>query len=166
MVLPVLAPVLAALASNGLGIVADAVTKKGQQYVEDKLGIDLSQKPTPEAIAQWQEAAQAHKKDLMKMAYDDTANARAMQVEAIRHGDKFSKRFVYYFAGFWSVAAVLYIAFITFGAIPEANVRFADTILGFILGTIIATIIQFFFGSSQGSKDKEEALEVIAGSKK
>jgi hypothetical protein len=166
MVLPVLAPILAALAGNGLGIVADAVTKKGQQYVEDKLGIDLSQKPTPEAIAQWQAAAQAHKQELMKMAYDDTANARAMQVEAIKSGDKFTKRFVYYFAGFWSVAAVLYIAFITFGAIPEANVRFADTILGFILGTIIATIIQFFYGSSQGSKDKEEALEVIAGSKK
>ena len=166
MVLPVLAPVLAALASNGLGIVADAVTKKGQKVVEDALGIDLTQKPTPEAIAVWQAAAQSHEKELMQMVFSDRANARDMQVQTMKHGDKFSKRFVYYFAGFWSVAAVLYIAFITFGAIPEANVRFADTILGFILGTIIATIIQFFFGSSQGSKDKEEALEVIAGSKK
>ena len=166
MIAPLLAPVLAALASNGLGIVADAVTKKGQQYVEQTLGVDLSQKPTPDVIAEWQAAAQSHEKELMQMVFADRADARAMQVQAIKHGDKFSKRFVYYFAGFWSVAAVLYIAFITFGAIPEANVRFADTILGFILGTIIATIIQFFFGSSQGSKDKEEALEVIAGAKK
>ena len=166
MVLPILAPVLAALASNGLGIVADAVTKKGTQYVEDKLGIDLSQKPTPETIAQWQDAARAHEKELLQMVYADTADARAMQVQALKQGDKLSKRFVYYFATFWSVAAALYIAFITFGEIPEANIRFADTILGFILGTIIATIVQFFFGSSQGSKDKEETLEVIAGSKK
>jgi len=166
MVLPLLAPLLATLASNGLGIVADAVTKKGKQVVEQTLGVELDDNPSAEVLAQWQAAAQVHKQELLKMAYDDTANARAMQVEAIKSGDKFTKRFVYYFAGFWSVAAVLYIAFITFGAIPEANVRFADTILGFILGTIIATIIQFFYGSSQGSKDKEEALEVIAGSKK
>jgi hypothetical protein len=166
MVLPLLAPLLATLASNGLGIVADAVTKKGQQYVEDKLGIDLSQKPTTEALAQWRQAAQAHERELIQMAYADTADARAMQVEALKQGDYLSKRFIYYFATFWSVAAALYIAFITFGDIPESNVRFADTILGFILGTIIATIVQFFFGSSQGSKDKEHALEVIAGGKK
>jgi uncharacterized membrane protein YjjP (DUF1212 family) len=100
------------------------------------------------------------------MVFEDRANARAMQGEALRQSDLFSKRFVYYFATFWSIASALYIAFITFGDIPEANVRFADTILGFILGTIIATIVQFFFGSSQGSKDKEHALEVIAGGKK
>jgi hypothetical protein len=166
MVLPLLAPLLATLAGNGLGIVADAVTKKGQQYVEEKLGIDLTQKPTPEALAQWQEAARAHEKELISMVFEDRSNARAMQVAALGQGDNFSKRFVYYFATFWSITSALYIAFITFGDIPEANVRFADTILGFILGTIIATIVQFFFGSSQGSKDKEHALEVIAGGKK
>lgn len=166
MIMPLLAPLLATLAGNGLGIVADAVTKKGQQYVEDKLGIDLSQKPDAKVLAQWQEAARAHEKELISMVFADRANARAMQVEAFKQGDYLAKRFVYYFATFWSLSATLYIAFITFGDIPEANVRFADTILGFILGTIIATIVQFFFGSSQGSKDKEQALEVIASTKK
>jgi len=166
MVLPLLAPLLATLASNGLGMVADAVTKKGQEYVEDKLGIDLSQKPTPATLTQWQSAAKEHEKDLLQMILSDKANARAMQVEALKQGDHLSKRFVYYFATFWSITSALYIAFITFGSIPEANVRFADTILGFILGTIIATIVQFFFGSSQGSKDKEQALEELATTKK
>jgi len=54
MILPLLAPLLATLATNGLGMVADAVTKKGQQYVEEKLGIDLTQDPSPEVLAQWQ----------------------------------------------------------------------------------------------------------------
>jgi len=166
MVMPLLAPLLATLASNGLGIVADAVTKKGKQVVEQTLGVELTDDPSAELVAQWQESARAHRKELLEMAYADTANARAMQVEAIKHGDKFSKRFIYYFAAFWSVGAALYIAFITFGSIPESNIRFADTILGFILGTIIATIIQFFFGSSQGSKDKEEALEAVVTTKK
>lgn len=161
MILPLLAPLLATLAGNGLGIVADAITKKGQQFVEDKLGIDLSQDPDPEVISQWKDAAQQHERALLEMVFEDRANARNMQVEALRQDDLLSKRFVYYFAAFWSITAAIYIAFITFGDIPESNVRFADTILGFILGTVIATIIQFFFGSSVGSKEKDSALEAM-----
>jgi hypothetical protein len=159
MVLPLLAPLLATLAGNGLGIVADAVTKKGKEYVEDKLGIDLSQDASPAALEQWKAAALAHEKDLISMVFEDRANARAMQVAALGQNDPFAKRFVYYFATFWSISAALYIGFITFGSIPEENVRFADTILGFLLGTIVATIVQFFFGSSDGSKQKDASLE-------
>ena len=162
MILPLLAPLLATLAGNGMGIVADAITKKGKEYVEDKLGVDLSQEPSPEVLAQWQAAARDHEKELVSMVFEDRANARAMQATALQQSDLFSKRFVYYFAWFWAVIASTYIAFITFGDIPEANVRFADTILGFILGTVIATIVQFFFGSSDSSKQKDGALESLA----
>lgn len=156
MILPILAPLLATLAANGLGIVADAVTKKGKEFVEEKLGVDLSQEPTPEAVANWKLAAQQHEKELLQMAYGDVANARNMQVEALRQEDVFSKRFIYIFASFWSLFAAGYIGFITFGHIPEDNQRFADTILGFLLGTVVATILQFFFGSSVGSKEKDK----------
>jgi hypothetical protein len=156
MILPLLAPLLATLASNGLGMVADAVTKKGKEFVEEKLGIDLTQDPTPETVANWKLAAQQHEKELLQMAYGDTANARNMQVEALRQDDVFAKRFIYVFATFWSIFAASYIGFITFGHIPEDNQRFADTILGFLLGTVVATILQFFFGSSMGSKEKDK----------
>jgi hypothetical protein len=156
MILPLLAPLLATLASNGLGMVADAVTKKGKEFVEEKLGIDLTQDPTPETVANWKLAAQQHEKELLQMAYGDTANARNMQVEALRQDDLFAKRFIYVFATFWSIFAASYIGFITFGHIPEDNQRFADTILGFLLGTVVATILQFFFGSSMGSKEKDK----------
>jgi hypothetical protein len=156
MILPLLAPLLATLASNGLGMVADAVTKKGKEFVEERLGIDLTQDPSPETIANWKLAAQQHEKELLQMAYGDVANARNMQVEALRQDDLFSKRFIYIFATFWSVFAASYIGFITFGHIPEDNQRFADTILGFLLGTVVATILQFFFGSSMGSKEKDK----------
>jgi hypothetical protein len=55
--------------------------------------------------------------------------------------------------------AVVYIFLITFTNIPETNVRFADTILGFLLGTVVATILNFFLGSSAGSKAKQEVIE-------
>jgi len=155
MVLPLLAPILATLAANGLGIVADAVTKKGKEFVEEKLGVELTPDPSPEAVQNWKIAAQEHQRELLAMAYGDVANARNMQIEALRQDDMFSKRFIYIFAAFWSIFASCYIAFITFGTIPVDNQRFADTILGFLLGTVVATILQFFFGSSMGSKKKD-----------
>lgn len=95
---------------------------------------------------------------ITELEFADIANARAMQVAALGQDDKFSKRFVYWFAAFWSLSACAYIAFITFGEIPANNVRFADTILGFVLGTLIATIIQFFYGSSRSSSGKTEVM--------
>lgn len=158
MILPVLAPLLATLASNGLGIVADAVTKKGKEFVEEKLGVELHPNLSDHDIEQLKLAAKEHERELIAMAYGDTANARAMQVAALQQDDLFSKRFIYVFATFWSLFAAGYIGFITFGTIPEDNQRFADTILGFLLGTVVATILQFFFGSSLGSKKKDKEM--------
>jgi hypothetical protein len=75
--------------------------------------------------------------------------------------DNFIKQFPIWLAICWSIAAILYIGFITFGSIPPDNVRFADTILGFMLGTVVATIINFYFGSSAGSKAKTEELNTL-----
>lgn len=92
----------------------------------------------------------------------DVQSARNMQVEALKQEDVFSKRYVYYLASFWSIVAMVYIFMITFMTIPEANVRFADTVLGFLLGTIIATVIQYFLGSSKGSADKTVQIQGLS----
>ena len=96
--------------------------------------------------------------EIEKLEFADIANARHMQEMALAQADVFAKRFVYYFASFWSIAACAYIVGITFGYVPPANQRFADTILGFILGTIIATIINFFYGTSRSSQGKDMSL--------
>lgn len=100
--------------------------------------------------------------ELERLAYGDTANAREMQKVALAQEDLFSKRFVYYFASFWSVMSSLYIGWITFGTIPEANIRFADTCLGFILGTLVASIVTYFFGSTRGSDHKNTTIADLA----
>lgn len=97
----------------------------------------------------------------LKLDYDNTNNARSMQVEALKQDDIFSKRYVYYLATFWSLVAFIYIFLITFINIPQNNIRFADTVLGFLLGTIVATIINFFFGSSKGSTDKQDIINQL-----
>lgn len=71
----------------------------------------------------------------------------------------FHKHFQHYL-GIGSVSlGFLYIFLVTFIPIPVQNVRFADTVLGVVIGTIITTVYQYFFGSSQGSVDKQKALE-------
>jgi len=95
--------------------------------------------------------------DILSMAalhLENTKDARAMQTAALSQDDIFSKRFVYYLATFWSITGALYLFLATFTTV--VNPKMADTVLGFLLGTIVATIITFFFGSSQGSKDKDK----------
>lgn len=69
--------------------------------------------------------------------------------------------FIHIFAAIWSVFAMSYVWAITFGAVPVSGTRFADTALGFILGTIIATIIGYFYGSSKSSKDKDAVIQAM-----
>lgn len=88
----------------------------------------------------------------------NTKSAREMQVAALQQTDKFSKRFAYYLASFWSIIGSGYI--ITATWFPVVNEKVADTVLGFLLGTIVATIINYFFGSSKGSKDKQDLLNL------
>lgn len=160
---PLLAGIVSSLIQNNLPKVAQAVVDKGLDYVQEKTGVTLKADMTPEEVGALREAAQKHEEFKIEQANKNTADARAMQVAALQQDDKFSKRFVMYLATFWSLTAVAYIFLITFTNIPELNVRFADTILGFLLGTVVATILNFFLGSSASSKEK---TEVLAGMKK
>lgn len=155
---PLLAGIVSSLIQNNLPKVAQAVVDKGLDYVQEKTGIELKPDMNPEEIKALREAAQKHEEFKIEQANKNTADARAMQVAALNQDDKFAKRYVMYLATFWSVTAVVYIFLITFTFIPEMNVRFADTILGFLLGTVVATILNFFLGSSASSKEKTEVL--------
>lgn len=155
---PLLASIVSGLLANNLPKVAQAVVDKGLDYVQEKTGIELKPDMSQEELKTLREAAMKHEEFKIEQANKNTADARAMQIAALQQDDRFAKRFVMYLAIFWSVTAVSYIFFITFGSIPESNVRFADTILGFLLGTVVATIINFFLGSSASSKEKTEVL--------
>jgi hypothetical protein len=155
---PLLAGIVSSLLQNNLPKVAQAVVDKGLDYVQEKTGIELKPDMSQEEVKALRESAMKHEEFMVEQANKNTADARAMQVAALQQDDRFSKRFVMYLAMFWSFTAVVYIFLITFTNIPELNIRFADTILGFLLGTVVATILNFFLGSSAGSKEKTEAL--------
>ena len=151
----------------GIGFIDDLITDIGMPLVKKGVkaltGIDLESKELTaedkQKIMDSQIEIMKIDFEKMKLEYQNTNNARDMQKVALQQDDTFSKRYVYYLATFWSFVAVGYIFLITFLTIPETNVRFADTTLGFLLGTIVATIINYFFGSSKSSSDKNQLLK-------
>ena len=108
----------------------------------------------PQAAAKLQELELAY----AKLDNEDRASARAMQIAALQQDDWLAKNFIYIFTAVWSIFAMVYFAFVTFGTVAESGVRMADTILGVLIGTVLTGFFNFFFGSSKGSKDKTDAL--------
>lgn len=139
-----------AVASKVMNIAQAVTGEKGILDVKSAL------EKSPELALNFEESVMAQESELVRLAYEDRKDARQMQVAALQQKDRFSKRFIYYFALAWSLFAMLYVAAITFFPIPESSVRFADTVLGFLLGTAMAGIIQFFFGSSEGNERRAE----------
>ena len=169
LMVPIIAGLVSMLADKGLDLISSAIdggADKAKEYIEEKTGIKLDKNLTDEQVAELKKFEMTNKIELEKLALankqednraseavqkiqaDEYGNARNMQIENLRQDDKFSKRFVYYFAIFWSAFAVIYLTGITFAEIPKENIRFADTIVGFLLGTIIATMFGFFYGNS------------------
>ena len=168
--IPIVATIGTMLAEKGLSALGSFISNgadKALDIVSEKTGISLKtiKELTPEqelALRQF-EASEDFKRlqlnfENEKLKAQVTVNAQDMQKTALAQDDVFSKRFVYIFAAIWSLFAMIFILAIIFFEIPKENIRFADTILGFLLGTVISAIIQFFYGSSLGSKRATEAL--------
>jgi hypothetical protein len=152
------APAIATAVAGPLGGAAVSMIAK-------KFGVEDSVAAVAQAIAGDPKAEEKLREldlEYAKLHLENVKGARDMQTAALAQSDVFSKRFIYYFAAFWSVCAVVYIGFITFATIPEQNVRFADTILGFLLGTIVATFMNFFYGTSKSSQDKTDKMAEMA----
>ena len=168
--IPIVASIVSMLADKGLNLISSAIdggADKAAEFIESKTGIKMDgSELSDEQVAKLRELEINSKLELERLALEskkednrsnevvvnaqvgEYANSRNLQIEALKQDDKFSKRFIYYFAIFWSVFAVVYLTGITFIEIPKENVRFADTTVGFLLGTIVATLIGFFYGNS------------------
>ena len=130
--------------------------------IANKFGVADDVQAVAKAIAGDPEAAtKLAELDLRQFELEnqDRDSARHMQETALNQEDKYAKHFIYNFAWFWSVGSMAYFFAITFGTVPSSGKDFGNIILGFLLGTAVATIISFFYGSSKSSKDKTDALK-------
>jgi hypothetical protein len=178
-----------ALAKRGLDLLSgvfrgavDQGTEEIAGLIEEKTGIDINDAADDRLtddqwaklkefefhyqakLLDYRQQADAHALDVERVHQADRASAREMQRAALDSDDRFAKRFIYYYATGLSLLTFIFIfwaAFLYDYSKGEQALRVIDTVLGFLLGVSLSAIIQFFFGSSAGSKSKEDKLNVL-----
>jgi hypothetical protein len=176
MALPaVLLPLLQPLLSNGLNLVANAVAAKGKDYVEKKLGVELKPDMSPEDIIRLKTAEMEHEEELMRLRIEDdkldlaelelrlkdtdSARDREVQISTSDKAPLLNKIVTPVLA-----LGIVLITFVLFGIVMFDNNPVDASrkdILIYILGVLSAIstqIVSYYFGSSQGSKDKGDQL--------
>ena len=177
MALPaVLLPLLQPLLSNGLNLVANAVAAKGKDYVEKKLGVELKPDMSPEDIIRLKTAEMEHEEELMRLRIEDdkldlaelelrlkdtdSARDREVQISTSDKAPLLNKIVTPVLA-----LSILLLTFVLFGVVMFDNTPVESSrkdILIYILGVLSAIstqIVSYYFGSSQGSKDKSDQLK-------
>ncbi|NDD53994.1 hypothetical protein EBZ39_08975 [bacterium] len=169
-------PIIQTLLSNGLGLVANALVAKGKDWVEQKTGVKLQPDMPPEEMAKLQMAQMEHEEELMRLKIEenklglqeldmrikDVGSARDREVEIATSKDAplLNKIVTPLLA-----LGILFLTFTLFGFVmfddsPVDSSR--KDVLIYILGVLSAIstqIVSYYFGSSQGSKDKSDQLK-------
>ena len=112
--------------------------------------------------------------ELERLANKDREIARKTQNNRDDNDDPMIRRFTYWYAylitiatfGFITLAVVLPILYCNGNGdhctkVPDQSWQIINTVLGFLLGVGLSAIIQFFYGSSQGSRDKDKQVREL-----
>lgn len=164
------------LLTNGLGLVANAVMAKGKDFVEDKLGVKLAPDMTPDQIAQVKIAEMEHEEELVRLRIEenklnleefgmrlkdtDSARNRETAIATSKDAPLLNKIVTPILALAVIGLTFMLFAFVMFDDKPVDASR--KDVLIYVLGVLsaIATqIVSYYFGSSQGSKDKADQLK-------
>jgi hypothetical protein len=70
MMIPIVGALLGTLAENGLGLLASAIQAKGKQVVEEKLGIKISDNPSPEEVVTLRRLQFEHEERLIELGIE------------------------------------------------------------------------------------------------
>jgi hypothetical protein len=156
--LPVVMSIVNGLIANNMPKVADAVIEKGVDYVQEKMGITLKpeHEATKEDYEKWNAEAAKHEEFMAELDEKSRQRATDMQMKAMESDDPLIRRFLYYFIACWSLFSMIFIPCLIWASIPESGQRYADTILGYVMGTIVTSMFAFLLGSSQGSRMKDK----------
>lgn len=92
---------------------------------------------------------------------EDRHDARAMQIEALKQDDKFSKRFVYYLAAFVIISATAFAFGLFFFSVPEGNKRLIEMFADVYLFGGAVMVLAFFFGSSHSKQNQDRTNSIM-----
>ena len=182
----ILATVGPILAKQGLDLLAGAfrgagtaAAEKVTELVKEHTGIDISTKTELDAdevaklrqfeannaaLLAYYATVDTNDVERERIAHQDRESARQAQVAAMQSSDKMAQRFIYFYASaitLFTFAFVFYASFVHDYAASPGSEQIINTVLGFLLGTAFSAIVQYYFGSSIGSKRAAERLQSV-----
>lgn len=92
----------------------------------------------------------------LELLINERGNARAMQIAALNQTSWLAKHYLYLLASVLVIAALIFGSALLFIEIPEANRRTVEMFFDMFLFAGALTVVNFFFGSSAGSKQKTD----------
>jgi hypothetical protein len=183
-------PFVLGLLGSGLRLVANAALVKGADFIKDKTGVDINQatlsEPDQLALRKFQTE---HEEELLRMQLEDNklafeetkayladvGDARKSQTAVQMSADApwYTKVVQPLLAIFVVLATVVLFTLFVFwsgdnaSGQPTINQTQKDLII-YILGVLSAAVTQvlgYYFGSSQGSKEKSRSLDIALQAK-
>lgn len=161
-ILATVAPLLGTAIGGPFGTMAGTLLSEalGTPAGDEKAAEAALLSASPEALLALKNADQAFSvrmKELgieeSKLAYDDTANARAREI-AIR--DNTPRNLAYIVLGFAGACIAA-----TLAGWTKVDSALAGTLIGYLVAEA-RSALAYYFGSSKGSKDKDDAIAEIA----
>jgi hypothetical protein len=94
--IPLLAPLLTTLASNGLGLLSSALQAKGKEVVENTLGVKISDNPSPAEVEKLRQLQFDHEERLLELGIEkariEQEELKALLAAKVAEDNNVSKR--------------------------------------------------------------------------
>lgn len=156
----ILAPIIAPLLSQGLGLLSNAVVAKGKEWVEQKTGVSLDQPLSAEDVTKLRQYEMDHEEELLKLRLED----KRLDLNDVQGAREMNARVNESPYATWlskNIAAILALIVITAGFIilfttKEADVRTATV-------GLMTLVLGFYFGSSFSNRQKDETIRALSG---
>jgi hypothetical protein len=169
---------IAPLLSQGLSLISNAVMAKGKDWVEEKTGVKLDQPLTEADALKLRQYEMDHEEELLRLRIEDNkidlesfkeevkdrGSARERDMEFIKRGVTNNRANVMFFLAVVMVGLLVWIVW------KDQNINeYVKGIFTLVLGRFLGyldNIYSFEFGTTRGSKEKDETIKQLTGGNK
>lgn len=166
---------IAPLLAQGLSLIGNAVMAKGQEWVEQKTGVKIKPNMSDEDLLTLRRYEMQHEEELMRLRLEDNkldletfreevkdrGSARDRDIEFIKRGMTNNRANFMFFLAVVMVGVLVWIVWKD-QSINEYVKGIFTLVLGRFLG-YLDNIYSFEFGTTRGSKEKDETIKQLTG---
>lgn len=166
---------IAPLLAQGLSLIGNAVMAKGKEWVEEKTGVKIQPNMSDEDLLRLRQYEMQHEEELMRLRLEDNkldletfreevkdrGSARDRDIEFIKRGMTNNRANFMFFLAVVMVGVLVWIVWKD-QSINEYVKGIFTLVLGRFLG-YLDNIYSFEFGTTRGSKEKDETIKQLTG---